>query len=627
MADKNATQCGYCTPGFVMNMYSLLNEKHEHLSKDEIEKSLDGNICRCTGYRSILEAMRSFAHDEDPIDIEDIHHFECLNNKQDHHQSCLLVENKQDKQTWHAPINMDEIISLLGSDRLTSGHYRFVSGNTSTGIYKDNTYDIYISLKHVKQLFEIVKSEQQLTVGSGVNLQKLIELFQEVSSQKAFSNLKELTANLKQIANVHVRNVATWSGNLAMKKAHPDFPSDVFIILETALAKLNITRFDIKKTQQMTPSEYLKSKHLTPCNHLIESMTISAFDSSKTTIIKAYKVANRSQNSHSYVNCGINFSLSKLKLISQPSIVFNGLGDQFDHANLTEKFLEGKDLDDEGVFQKSLKILWQELSEAGLMEKFNPLLTPLDYRLKLALSLYYKFALQLFPNAKSEYKSAADILSDMRSISSGTHFIYPKPELFPLTQPIPKLNAHAQTTGESKYVGDLAALPEQLNAAFILSSLARAFIESIDTSEAFRVNGVKKILFAQDIPGENNILCEQVAGDSTTYSAEVLFAEKFVEYAGQPVGLVVAETHEQAKRAAGLVRVTYCNVKKPILTIKEAIQERSFHKKPASGDLNIGDAEKAIKNSTHKISGEINLDTSQFHFYIEVVYSLFISCT
>lgn len=52
------SQCGYCTPGFVMSMYSTLMSNPQPTSH-EFFKSLDGNLCRCTGYRPIIDAMKS----------------------------------------------------------------------------------------------------------------------------------------------------------------------------------------------------------------------------------------------------------------------------------------------------------------------------------------------------------------------------------------------------------------------------------------------------------------------------------------------------------------------------------------------------------------------------------------
>ena len=56
--DKGAVQCGFCTPGFVVSTTALLN-KNSNPSKEEIRRGLSGNLCRCTGYQKILEAVEA----------------------------------------------------------------------------------------------------------------------------------------------------------------------------------------------------------------------------------------------------------------------------------------------------------------------------------------------------------------------------------------------------------------------------------------------------------------------------------------------------------------------------------------------------------------------------------------
>ena len=58
--EKHALQCGYCTPGFLMNLVPFL-EKNPNPSREEIREAIDGNICRCTGYEKIIEAVEDAA--------------------------------------------------------------------------------------------------------------------------------------------------------------------------------------------------------------------------------------------------------------------------------------------------------------------------------------------------------------------------------------------------------------------------------------------------------------------------------------------------------------------------------------------------------------------------------------
>jgi|SRR5271170_7917700 len=58
--ENGATQCGFCTPGFILTATALLRD-HPHPTREEIERAISGNLCRCTGYLKIIEAIQSAA--------------------------------------------------------------------------------------------------------------------------------------------------------------------------------------------------------------------------------------------------------------------------------------------------------------------------------------------------------------------------------------------------------------------------------------------------------------------------------------------------------------------------------------------------------------------------------------
>ena len=93
--------------------------------------------------------------------------------------------------------------------------------------------------------------------------------------------------------------------------------------------------------------------------------------------------------------------------------------------------------------------------------------------------------------------------------------------------------------------------------------------------------GVVKILLAKDIPGQNTFV------SADYYTPELLFCFDQIDYAGQPIGLVVAETLEEAQNAAKEVLISYKEEKKPILNILDAIKENSLFPTPVP-DIKYG---------------------------------------
>lgn len=548
--------------------------------------------------------MKSFSPEEKPIDIEDLYQMKCLNKQQTDGSSELGAHNvvlNHLNSTWYSTSELKNALDLV--DKYKNGNYKLIAGNTAKGLYKRDIPDqVFININNVKELYEVKETETSLKIGANISLTRLTEIFNEkAKSIEGFEYLSEISELISKIGNTSVRNVGTWSGNLALKHNHQYFPSDLFVAFATSDAILDIRSANSKFNLNL--SDFLKFDLK---GHIIHSVEFKKFDKTETKI-KFLKVMQRSQNSHAYVTGGFNFTISKdnALLKNKPRIFFSGVSDPFVEAVLTEAYLDSKSVKDNQVLQESLKIL-----DSELLPNENPLLASGQYRKNLALGLYYKFILELSSTSiDTRNLSAVDTLIDNRVVSHGEQNFPSKPELFPLTKPIPRLNSYIQTTGEAVFNSDLPALAGQLNGALIISSVGRCKIESINIEKALQAPGVVKVVLAKDIPGENNI------SPFSFFQKEELFASDEVNFAGQPLGMVIAETERQARFAVNLVEVKYKDFQKPILTVDDAIRENSFHPK-AYADVNTGNADDAIEKSPLKIEGEFSTDT-QYHFYLE----------
>lgn len=185
--------------------------------------------------------MKSFSIDEKPIDIEELTKLKCLNNNNEHkcQKSSKPIHLIQEEEQWFTPRDIKTLLSLL--KEYYSSSYKLLSGNTGTGVFKnDGPFQIKIDIKQIEELYRVDKSPVLLKIGSQMTLNSLIDILTDYSINSGFEYLAEISHHLSKIANTGVRNVATWSGNLAMKHYHQDFPSDVFVCFETANARITL---------------------------------------------------------------------------------------------------------------------------------------------------------------------------------------------------------------------------------------------------------------------------------------------------------------------------------------------------------------------------------------------------
>ncbi|XP_045500109.1 xanthine dehydrogenase 1-like [Colias croceus] len=564
LAENNGTQCGYCSPGWVMAMYSLLKSKP--LTMLEIEESLASNMCRCTGYRPIMDAFKKFASDAPSvekigIDIEDLHlcKDKCSSTCEDY-DWCLIsksnLENiihiklKDDKEWFKVNTTVD-VFSILNDKGDDS--YMLVAGNTGKGVIPISEYPrILIDISGVFEL-KGYYFDQNLIIGAGNTLTELMGIFDTVSKNEYFGYLKVLNAHLKLVAHIPVRNTGTIAGNLMLKHKDPEFTSDVFLILQTVEAEITILQSSGVKSI-ISLDDFLKTNMR---SKIIYNVLLPPLNTENHVV--TYKIRRRAQNAHAMVNAGFLYTLNNSNQVKSSRIVITGLTPGYSRATKTEAFLVGKNLFTNETLQGAIKVLSNEIVVTDSLLEGSA-----EYRKRVAIGVFYKSLLYLCPKniLDKKYHSGALKLYDTRPVSNGQQFYNTDPSIWPLNQPIQKVEGLIQCAGEAKYTEDIPTIPGEVYAAFVLSTIGLGKINKIDASEALALKGVIAFYTADDIPGMN--IFYVIEGSDP----EVLLSNGDIQFYNQPVGIVVAETKYIAERAAELVAITYSYSKTPIIDIK-----------------------------------------------------------
>ncbi len=175
-----------------------------------------------------------------------------------------------------------------------------------------------------------------------------------------------------------------------------------------------------------------------------------------------------------------------------------------------------------------------------------------------------------------------------------------------VAQPLAHDAARLHVTGQARYIDDLPVPSGCLHLAFGTSEVAAGSITSMDLSQVQAASGVVAVLTAADLPFDNDV--------SPSAHDEPLLATDAVHYLGQPLFLVVADSHLNARKAARLGRIKIAE-RTPILTVQEALAADSrFEDEPRVWTK--GDVDQALQTAPNRLQGRIEMG-GQEHFYLE----------
>jgi xanthine dehydrogenase large subunit len=182
----------------------------------------------------------------------------------------------------------------------------------------------------------------------------------------------------------------------------------------------------------------------------------------------------------------------------------------------------------------------------------------------------------------------------------------PETNLRSVRKALPHDSAAKHVSGEAAYIDDIPQPWNLLHAYIGMSPIAHGKLKKLDLDPVRAVPGVASAMAAADLPTHHNDIGPGFAGDP-------VFAEKIVEYVGQSVFAVAAETRDLA-RAAAMKAVAEYQELPAILSIEDALKQKAYVLPTVT--LTRGDAKKAIAKASHKISGRLCIG-GQDHFYLE----------
>jgi xanthine dehydrogenase small subunit len=359
MVQTAGSQCGYCTPGFIMSMFA------GYYDGKVDDQSIEGNLCRCTGYLPIRKACQLLGES----DVDDAF------------ASRLKVEGERLKvkpknlqpSTFHLPTSLSEVHEALAAH----ANATLIAGGTDLGLelsHHRKNFEVLVSLENVAELKVIDDTNEILEIGAGVTLTHI-----EKKLHGIFPALDEM---IHWFAARQVRNRATIGGNLGTASPIGDLPP-VLLSLDASikLASKNGERvvpvgdfFTGYRQTVMQKNEVIVSV-LIP--KVLERGAVKRFSQS-------YKVAKRGSDDISTVSASFAIDLDRNDSITKARLAFGGVAAVPARALDAEAVLTGKRWNEKAMLQakEKLRTAFKPLSDfrgsaeyrnmlvANLLEKF-----------------------------------------------------------------------------------------------------------------------------------------------------------------------------------------------------------------------------------------------------------------
>jgi xanthine dehydrogenase/oxidase len=624
------------------SLYALLRNKTDP-SEHDVEEAFDGNLCRCTGYRPILDAAQTFSKkngcgmattnggsgccmekkegsegcckDNVEGEVKDIKRFTppgFIEYKPDtelifppalrkHDFKALAFGNKRKK--WFRPVTLQQLLEI----KSVYPSAKIIGGSTETQIevkFKGMQYTASVFVGDIPELRQYSFEPEYLEIGGNVILTDLEEISKKAIEHYGETRGQPFAAILKQLryfAGRQIRNVGTPAGNLATASPISDL-NPVFVASNAILIAKSLDQ-----TVELPMSEFFKGYRVTslPPDAIIASIRVPVARE-KGEYFRAYKQAKRKDDDIAIVNSALRVTLDASYVVESCDLVYGGMAPITVAAKKAGEALKGKLFTDPTTLEEVMNALEQDFDL-----RFGVPGGMATYRKSLALGFFYKFYNEVLADlaveaAKADHHAIGEI---ERIISFGKkdHDASLAYEQKILGKERPHVAAMKQCTGEAQYTDDIPVHQNELFGCMVLSTKAHAKLISVDASAALDLPGVFDYVDHTCLPNPEANWWGAPVCDETFFAVDEVFT------AGQPIGMILADTANHAEAAVRAVKIEYEDLP-AIFTIEEAIEQDSFFEHYRY--INKGDTEKAFAEADHVFSGITRMG-GQEHFYLE----------
>ena len=579
MVEHYGSQCGYCTPGFVVSMFEAY---YRDTCKEpwQVSDQLCGNLCRCTGYRPIRDAATAALAQRNVGSAlvagpegtptsggPTLDQFAARLQVPVHPP--VALNYGVGEQKFFRPTSLPGLFTLLD----THPTAQLVAGATEIGVElnkKFKAFPLLISTEGVPELTRITATAEAWRIGAGATLTNV---------EEALGNeYPSIAKMLRVFAARQIRNRATLGGNLVTASPIGDsapvlLTLDASVVLATAKGERTVPLsefFTAYRKTVLKPGEIMREIVLPrggPSRGL-------------TRRVDFLKVSKRRELDISIVAAAFCVDVADDGTVRKARIAYGGVAAMPMRALKAEAALVGK-----------------KLTEPTVAHILHDTFKPIDdarggaeYRRGLVVSLWEKF------------------VSGEQSQAQDADLGYAGDSRWPVADTSRNLgheSAVGHVTGRALYVDDTAQRRKMLDCWPVCAPHARAKILRRDATKARQALGIHAVLLAEDIPGENNT--------GPVRHDEPLLAKDEVLFHGQMVAWVVGDSLAACRAAAALVEVDYEPLP-AVIGLPAAIAAGSYHTEPHA--LKRGDAAMALATAPARLEGEFEFG-GQEHFYLE----------